>query len=70
VDIAATFASLLGINQPSAAVGHVLTQALRPAAAIPAEPAAPAPAHRATSRRTHPAAPPAPVPDAGSVQPE
>ncbi len=30
VDLASTFASLLRINQPSAAVGHVLTQALRP----------------------------------------
>ena len=30
VDIAATFASLLGVNQPSAAVGRVLTEALRP----------------------------------------
>jgi hypothetical protein len=30
VDIAATFASLLRINQPSACVGHVLTQAIRP----------------------------------------
>ena len=30
VDIAATFASLLRINQPSAAVGHVLTMAIRP----------------------------------------
>ncbi|HTJ31332.1 MAG TPA: hypothetical protein VL346_12565, partial [Acidobacteriaceae bacterium] len=29
VDMAATFASLLGINQPSAAVGHVLTEAIR-----------------------------------------
>ena len=29
VDLVATFASLLHINQPSAAVGHVLTQALR-----------------------------------------
>jgi predicted AlkP superfamily pyrophosphatase or phosphodiesterase len=29
VDIASTFASLLGINQPSAAVGHILTQALK-----------------------------------------
>ncbi len=34
VDLAATFASLLGINQPSASVGQVLTQALRPAAAV------------------------------------
>ncbi len=31
VDLAATLASLLGINQPSAAIGHVLTQALKPA---------------------------------------
>lgn len=30
VDIAATFASLLRINRPSAAVGHVLTQAMKP----------------------------------------
>jgi arylsulfatase A-like enzyme len=34
VDIAATFASLLGVNQPSASVGHILTQALKPAAAV------------------------------------
>jgi predicted AlkP superfamily pyrophosphatase or phosphodiesterase len=33
VDIAATFASLLRVNQPSACVGHVLTQAIRPEAA-------------------------------------
>jgi predicted AlkP superfamily pyrophosphatase or phosphodiesterase len=31
VDIAATLASLLGVNAPSASVGHVLTFALRPA---------------------------------------
>jgi predicted AlkP superfamily pyrophosphatase or phosphodiesterase len=31
VDLAATFASLAGINQPSAAVGRVLTEALKPA---------------------------------------
>ncbi len=30
VDLAVTLASLLGINQPSAAIGHVLTQAIRP----------------------------------------
>ncbi len=34
VDIAATFASILGVNQPSASVGRVLTEALRPAAAV------------------------------------
>ena len=30
VDMAATFASLLRINQPTAAVGHVLTEVIRP----------------------------------------
>jgi len=30
VDIAATFASVLGVNAPSASVGHVLTMALKP----------------------------------------
>ena len=30
VDIAATFASLLGVNMPSASVGQVLTFALQP----------------------------------------
>lgn len=30
VDLAVTLASLAGVNQPSAAVGHVLTQALKP----------------------------------------
>jgi Type I phosphodiesterase / nucleotide pyrophosphatase len=34
VDLAATFASLLGVNQPSASVGHILTQALKPASEI------------------------------------
>jgi len=34
VDLAATWASLLGINQPSAAVGRILTEAIKPAAAI------------------------------------
>ena len=32
VDLAATFASLLGVNQPSASVGHVLTEAIQPEA--------------------------------------
>ena len=36
VDIAATFASLLRLNQPSASVGHVLTQVMRPESASPA----------------------------------
>jgi len=30
VDLAATFASLAGVNQPSAAVGRILTEALKP----------------------------------------
>ncbi|HZY73057.1 MAG TPA: alkaline phosphatase family protein [Edaphobacter sp.] len=51
VDLAATFASLLGINQPSASVGHVLTQALKPAAAVTYPKPAPVRAHRAA----HPA---------------
>lgn len=53
VDIAATFAALLGINQPSASVGHVLTEALRPE-----RPAAPeihrrGVVHKPISRSTH-----------------
>ena len=36
VDIAATFASLLRVNRPSAAVGRVLTEALRPEPVNPA----------------------------------
>jgi Type I phosphodiesterase / nucleotide pyrophosphatase len=35
VDLATTLASLLGVNQPSASVGNVLTQALRPQPAAP-----------------------------------
>lgn len=51
VDIAATFASLLGVNQPSASVGQILTQALKPASEVKyPEPAA---AHRRGSRHTH-----------------
>ena len=43
VDIAATFASLLRVNQPSACVGHVLTVAIRPEAAA---------AERTSARKT------------------
>jgi hypothetical protein len=35
VDFAVTFAALLGLNQPSAAVGRVLTEALNPTTAAP-----------------------------------
>jgi hypothetical protein len=51
VDIAATFASLLGINQPSASVGHILTQALKPAAEISYPKPAPVRARPHTARR-------------------
>jgi hypothetical protein len=52
VDIAATFAALLGINQPSASVGQVRTEALRPAAQVvyPRE-AVPRPHHTTATRR-------------------
>ena len=74
VDLAATLASVLGINQPSASVGHILTQALRPDAAItypkPAAPklrrrhsqkAATTPDTQPPSSTTAPAATPAPA---------
>jgi hypothetical protein len=50
VDLAATFASLLGVNQPSASVGHILTQALKPASAVTYPKPVPVRAH--TTRRT------------------
>jgi arylsulfatase A-like enzyme len=34
IDIAATFVSLLGVNQPSASIGQILTQALKPASQV------------------------------------
>jgi hypothetical protein len=55
VDIAATYAALLRINQPSASVGHILTQALKPGADVtyPKPPPPPrvhhAPAHHPTA---------------------
>jgi hypothetical protein len=53
VDLAATLASLLGINQPSASIGHILTQAIRPVTA----PVAPREHHaRAASTEHAPAA--------------
>ena len=38
VDLATTLASMLGLNQPSASVGNVLTQALRPQISAPRAP--------------------------------
>jgi hypothetical protein len=52
VDFAVTFAALLGLNQPSAAVGHVLTEALKPASAGPEAAATPKAAHRARRATT------------------
>ncbi|MBV8630481.1 MAG: alkaline phosphatase family protein [Silvibacterium sp.] len=50
VDIAPTFASLLGVNAPSASMGRVLTQALKPASEVVYP--KPAPVHaRAAHRR-------------------
>jgi hypothetical protein len=51
VDFAATFAALLGLNQPSASVGHVLTQALKAVATTPETPLTPKVPHR-TRRAT------------------
>ena len=48
VDLAATFASLLGVNQPSASVGHILTQSLKPASEVTYPKPVPVRAHRGT----------------------
>ncbi len=65
VDLAATYAALLGINQPSASVGHILTEALKPEAEItyPKPPPPPRVHHEPVHR--HAAAKPA----AGVQQP-
>jgi hypothetical protein len=47
VDLAATLASMLGVNQPSASVGHILTQAIHPVLTAPVRPV----------RHPHPATP-------------
>jgi hypothetical protein len=52
VDFAATFAALLGVNQPSASIGHILTQSFKPIAATPETPLPPK-----TTRRTRHSAP-------------
>ncbi|MFL6429158.1 MAG: alkaline phosphatase family protein [Acidobacteriaceae bacterium] len=59
VDFAATFAALLGLNQPSASVGHVLTQALKPVAATPETPLTPKPTRRTRRAPTNEPSPPA-----------
>lgn len=63
VDLASTFAALLRINQPSASVGHILTEAIKPAAEIvyPKPPPPPrvrhVPAHRAVPAKPKAALP-------------
>ena len=58
--------ALLGLNQPSASIGHILTQALKPATASPETPLSPKTTHRtrrgASSDKS--AAPSAPAPSA------
>jgi predicted AlkP superfamily pyrophosphatase or phosphodiesterase len=51
VDIAPTFASLLGVNQPSASIGRVLIQALKPAAEVVYPKAVPTGRARTAHRR-------------------
>ena len=58
VDIAATLASLLGVNQPSASIGHILTQAIHPEVAVkPKREERRRRSHPETSRPSHPDAP-------------
>ena len=59
VDLAATFAALLGINQPSASVGQILTEALKPESDViypKPKPAPPVRTHHATKPAVHHAA--------------
>jgi hypothetical protein len=56
VDLAATLASLLGVNQPSASIGTVLTQAIH---AVPTVP------ERVGSRSRHASTDQPPLPEQG-----
>lgn len=61
VDIAATLAAMLGVNQPSASIGQILTQAIHPEAAIaPQRPPVRTRRHRERLRRRHSVSPAAP----------
>jgi predicted AlkP superfamily pyrophosphatase or phosphodiesterase len=64
VDLAATYAALLGINQPSASVGHILTQTFRPASEItyPKQAPTPRPRHTTPAPSHHSAASPPAAP--------
>jgi hypothetical protein len=66
VDIAATFAALLGINQPSASVGHVLMEALKPGTQVTYPREETAKPHHASPTH-HAAATPA---DGGTTHPQ
>jgi predicted AlkP superfamily pyrophosphatase or phosphodiesterase len=55
-DLAATYAALLGINQPSASVGHILTQAFKPASEVTYPKPIPPPHARHTPATHHAAA--------------
>jgi predicted AlkP superfamily pyrophosphatase or phosphodiesterase len=57
VDLAATYAALLDINQPSAAVGHILTQALKPPASVSYPKPPPVRSHAVRPERGKAAAP-------------
>jgi predicted AlkP superfamily pyrophosphatase or phosphodiesterase len=75
VDLAATWAALLGVNQPSASIGRILTQAIKPGAAItyPTSKSSTsatemgAPSYAAPSRRVGGANPPASAAPTGSA---
>jgi predicted AlkP superfamily pyrophosphatase or phosphodiesterase len=57
VDLAVTLASLLGLNQPSAAVGHVLTDAIHPLPITTPPERAPRRPHRTAGASAHPSVP-------------
>jgi predicted AlkP superfamily pyrophosphatase or phosphodiesterase len=69
VDLAATWAALLGINQPSASVGHILTQALKPAASVSYPKPAPVRARAARPGRGKAAVPQSTPPSSTQPQP-
>jgi hypothetical protein len=70
VDIAATLASLLGVNQPSASVGQILTQALKPAASVTYPKPVPVRTHPATRRSKAAAAAAAAAAKDGETKPQ
>jgi len=58
VDIAATLADLLGVNQPSASIGHILTKAIHPEVEVKPKPEElRRRRHHETARPTHTKAP-------------